>query len=567
MRSLSPWALCVSLLVACAAKDADDGAASPTEQPSTTTAPDAGPAPTPTDESACPAPEAPVTGAFSKIYDPGVGESRAHYINDHTFVRAKDGTWHLFGITHEEPANPLDEKTFAHATAPSLKGPWTKKPPALVVDTSRGESLLWAPFVLAEGDTYYMFYCGGGPDHTQYRISLATSKDLETWTRDPAPLFIDGYDARDPYVMKVGSQWVLYYTATSQPSGGHHVVFYRTSTDLRHWSASKTAFEDPTIGDIAGPTESPFVVARGGDYYLFIGPREDYADTAVFHSKDPFHFDPNDQVHRFPSHAAEVVEDTDGSLWASHAGWGQGGVHLAPLSFAPARCRTLEGDGLRAVVETSPRAGLVALSSHGEDLLSTTFRKTGPYLGIGKFASHVAGAAAKVVYGETSVTLSGITFQDQPITADWTLCRDQDLLDQRLTWHVHGATTAPVWEVSFGVSSRLGRVGDDRETNANGDFPGLGSYATFSGPSSTLAFAYAPRSAWREDNRWLSSKRGTAAWQPLWARGGTSLAPGIYDGGLYRLGASRAPDDRMRAQSLANGVAAAKKNACAHMDP
>lgn len=566
MRSLAPWPLLALLFVGCG-DGAPDGAAPPSEAPNTSAKPpDAEGAPEAVAGTACPSPEAPVTGAFQKIYDPGVGESRAHYINDHTFVRAKDGTWHLFGITHEEPANPLDEKTFAHATAPTLKGPWTKRPPALVADASRGETLLWAPFVLADGDTYTMFYCSGGPEHTRYGISIATSKDLQTWTREPSPLFVDGYDARDPYVMKVGSQWVLYYTATSAPVGGHHVVFYRTSTDLRHWSASKTAFEDPSVGDIAGPTESPFVVARGGDYYLFIGPREAYADTAVFHSKDPFHFDPADQVHRFPSHAAEVVEDTDGTLWASHAGWGQGGVHLAPLSFAPTRCRTLEGNGLRAVVETSPRVGLVALSSEGEGLLSSAFRKTGPYLGIGKFASHTAGAAAKVVYDETRVTLSGITFGDEPITADWTLCRGDDFLDQRLTWNVRGALSAPVWEVSFGVSSRLDRVGDERETDANGDFPGLGTYATFSGAASTLALAYARGSAWREDNRWLSSKRAAAAWQPLWAKGGTSLSPGIYEGGLFRLGASRAPSDRARAQALADGVATSPR-ACAHMDP
>jgi beta-fructofuranosidase len=30
-------------------------------------------------------------------------------------------------------------------------------------------------------------------------------------------------------VKRVGEQWVMYYTATDDPAGGHHVVAYRTS--------------------------------------------------------------------------------------------------------------------------------------------------------------------------------------------------------------------------------------------------------------------------------------------------------------------------------------------------
>ena len=62
-------------------------------------------------------------GEFERVFDPSIGESARWYINDHTFIRGEDGTWHLFGITHEEPANPLEEKFFVHATAPDLKGP------------------------------------------------------------------------------------------------------------------------------------------------------------------------------------------------------------------------------------------------------------------------------------------------------------------------------------------------------------------------------------------------------------------------------------------------------------
>ncbi len=176
-------------------------------------------------------------GEFTRIYDPSVGEDEPWYINDHTIVQGPDGTWHMFGITHAEPADALDEKHLAHATAPSLQGPWTKQEFALDADPFYGETHLWAPHVIEVDGVFYMFYAGGGPDNAEYAINLATSTDLWTWTRHPdGPLFRDGYDARDPFVIRIGEQWVMYYTATSDPAGGNHTVMYRTSDDLMQWS-------------------------------------------------------------------------------------------------------------------------------------------------------------------------------------------------------------------------------------------------------------------------------------------------------------------------------------------
>lgn len=274
-------------------------------------------------------------GAFTKIYDPSVGESGPWYVNDHTILRGPDGTWHLFGITHAEPADPLDEHVFAHATAPSLHGPWTKQPFALTVDPAYGETHLWAPYVVKRHGIYYMFYAGGGPDSTSAENSLATSTDLWHWTRYPGdPLFRDGYDARDPFVLRIGHRWVMYYDATAAPSGGHHVVAYRTSTDLLHWGSRHIAFTDPSTGTFGGPTESPYVVAHGGRYYLFIGPRGGYVGTDVFVSRDPLHFTPHQLTGHIAAHALEVVRDTDGKWYVTSAGWGQGGVFLAPLDWS-----------------------------------------------------------------------------------------------------------------------------------------------------------------------------------------------------------------------------------------
>jgi beta-fructofuranosidase len=274
-------------------------------------------------------------GKFFKIYDPGIGEETQWYINDHCFIRGADGVWHLYGITHAEPLNPMDERIFAHATSKRLTDwPWKKQPPALRYDETKGEIHLWAPHVIRHDGLYWMFYCAGDPDHTRYKIHLATSKDLKTWTRHPKnPMVVDGFDARDPMVLRVGDEWVMYYTANSEPKGGKHIVAARTSKDLVTWGPRRVVYTDTAEGTFGGPTESPFVVNRGPYWYLFIGPRDDYSATEVFRSTDPFHWEMKDKVGRIPSHAAEVIRDTDGKWYVSRAGWGQGGVYLAPLTW------------------------------------------------------------------------------------------------------------------------------------------------------------------------------------------------------------------------------------------
>ena len=275
-------------------------------------------------------------GSYEHIYDPSSGDSEAWYVNDHTFVRDRAGTWHLIGITHAEPMNPHDEKHFAHATAADLHGPWMKQPFALSFAPEAGETHLWAPHVIRHDGRYWMFYSAGGPPE-QYRLHLAISADCWNWSRHEGnPLVVDGYEARDPMVLRVGSKWVMYYTATSTPDGGQFVVKAVTSDDLVAWSDTRVVYTDPRVGTFGGTTESPFVVERGDRYFLFIGPEwgmnvEAYRTTRVLASDDPFVFEAAHEVGRLASHAAEVVVDERGEWWVSHSGWGMGGVYLAPL--------------------------------------------------------------------------------------------------------------------------------------------------------------------------------------------------------------------------------------------
>lgn len=297
-------------------------------------------------------------GAFHEVYDTA-RERPARYLNDHTVIKGRDGLWHMFGITgrkppHDTVPDSAEEDSLAHATARSLRGPWTTRRPALHTDPSYGEDHLWAPHVIEHAGTYYMFYSGGGGERNS-AINLATSRDLDHWKRLPSgTLFRDGWVARDPFVTRAGGHWVMYYTATAARGGGHHVVAYRTSDDLVHWGRRRTAFTDRTTKGSSPPvTESPFVVHRKGWWYLFTGPRgSGYTGTDVFRSRDPGHFALAGYAGHVAAHAPEVVRD-GGRWWVTHAGWFQGGLHLAALHWrrTPPLWHTARGPG------TGPGAG------------------------------------------------------------------------------------------------------------------------------------------------------------------------------------------------------------------
>jgi arabinan endo-1,5-alpha-L-arabinosidase len=274
------------------------------------------------------------TGKFVKIFNQYDKAAKPWYINDHSFIKGPDGKWHMFGITGPNSPEKWDESQFAHAVADSLMGKWVEKPFALKVRKDLFETVLWAPHVIKHGDLYYMFYCGGDDNHHRYQINLAISKDLYEWTRYPGnPLFTDGYDGRDPFIFRdeFNNRWIMYYTATSKPEGGEHIVAARISYDLVNWTKDRyVVFRDPEKGTWGGNTESPFVVQRGHWFYMFMGPGASYKTTKVYKSNDLFNWSMSDEVADLTSHAAEIIND-NGKWYISHCGLNQGGLYLAPL--------------------------------------------------------------------------------------------------------------------------------------------------------------------------------------------------------------------------------------------
>ncbi|MGH3098584.1 MAG: hypothetical protein ACRDMV_21570 [Streptosporangiales bacterium] len=509
------------------------------------------------------------SGEFAKIYDPSVGESQPWYINDHCVIRAEDGTWHLFGITHAEPADAPHEVTFAHATAPDLHGPWTKRRPALRVDKDYGETHLWAPHVIRSDGTYYMFYAGGGDDHTRTQINLATSTDLFHWTRHAGgTLFRDGFEARDPMVLRIRDKWVMYYCATDDPAGGHHVVAYRTSKDLAHWSERHIAYTSPDTGTGGGNTESPFIVQHDGMYYLFIGPCGSYAGgqntyicTDIYASNDPFHFAHDNRVGRIASHAAEVVQDESGDWYVTHAGWGQGGVHLATLDWNEPRHESgvrVRTHTYEAELLTSPVTELTMLRRTGDEkgrnLLGTAFRGTTPYVGVGGFGDTARPGEARAVHvnrGRGTVSLRGVPLGHQPITVDWDLRFAEKWFDMTVHWHVQAQPDAPVYEAAWNLDTTLRQVGDDAKLDrGTGNVFGFPRWTLATDDSVSLVAAYKKDSAWQEYSRWFNPYVGEVAWQSIQSGVGYAWSPGTYAGGTWRMGVSTKPHDTAYADRL-----------------
>jgi sucrose-6-phosphate hydrolase SacC (GH32 family) len=181
---------------------------------------------------------------------------------------------------------------------------------------SRG---LWAPYVIREGDTYFMFYTGtDGPGNnpmTKQRLGLATSTDLVTWTRyrgnhcpetsgdgcvyecreswttwNAAPGSYN-QQCRDGFVIHdvANDRWVLFATAKSVHGSGVVTVAY--STDLTTWTgagyidATRLLRNGTGTQTKGGQAENPFVIERDGTFGLLFTDWRDPEDRC--NAKDP----------------------------------------------------------------------------------------------------------------------------------------------------------------------------------------------------------------------------------------------------------------------------------------
>jgi hypothetical protein len=298
-----------------------------------------------------------VDGPWRPLFRPHM---HGDYINDHTVYRDAEGNWRVMGITARGSGDFARERYFAVGLSAKFPPAGGMQEAAPVADFG---GLAWAPHVLREAGTYYLFW-------SPHQLHRMTSPDGITWAdhrvvmRAPFRKFF-----RDATVLKVAdSQWLLYTTARGAYFS--HVDVYQ-SFDLEGWQYIGTALRTGWGSErnaIFASTESPAVVRYRDRFYLAVTYNNDsffwtalllplkiwlrrrsYNDTRLFHSDNPYDFGEYRGRRRAPTlltelqaHAAEFIHQPEGDAWyITTAGWPwvatltSGEVATAPLRWDP----------------------------------------------------------------------------------------------------------------------------------------------------------------------------------------------------------------------------------------
>ena len=144
---------------------------------------------------------------------PGVVDDPVH---DPAIVKdPSNQTYYVFstGILR----NPQDPGgIFVRRSTGSLAGPWESLGEIAVPEWTReyGHSHLWAPQVVRQGQTYYLYYAASSFGQNTSAIGVASTRtpgDLDSW-EDHGPVVtsqadVDEYNAIDPHVFKADGRW------------------------------------------------------------------------------------------------------------------------------------------------------------------------------------------------------------------------------------------------------------------------------------------------------------------------------------------------------------------------
>ena len=230
-------------------------------------------------------------------------------IADHAWIQDGNGAYHLFfqnedrgvgsDIEHYVTTD-LQELAYVGVALQKSPGHWDSR-------------ALWAPHIVQNGNTYYMFYTGttGTGQGAEQRIGVATSTDLDTWTRYPGnrcpgtsgdgciyecaepwtswggPPGAYNQQCRDAFVIRDDAhrRWVLFATAKS--TNGFGVVTVAYSRELTRWTgagyldATRRLAAGSGGQPFGGQAENPFVVPYHGTYYLLFTDWEDPEDDCT----------------------------------------------------------------------------------------------------------------------------------------------------------------------------------------------------------------------------------------------------------------------------------------------
>lgn len=197
-------------------------------------------------------------------------------LKDHALFWYKGEYYIISTYVSPVSSSPLLQDRFVYAKSKDLCN-WEEIGPVLTERTpdTWDEAAIWAPFVFYENGLYYLYYTGVTETWTQ-SIMLATSNDPadpHSWVRrgmifqpsHPGAVWkLDrSADCRDPFLIKIGEVYYLYYTGRDQEGGIIGVA--SAPTPIGPWT---------DLGRVVTPVEgemleSPFLVNYQGRYFLF----------------------------------------------------------------------------------------------------------------------------------------------------------------------------------------------------------------------------------------------------------------------------------------------------------
>ena len=191
---------------------------------------------------------------YSMFYKPNhgwVGDPMPYFEN---------GVFHVFYLQDTRPAPSTFHPWYKTTTTNFIKYNDDGEMIATGADKSQ-EDALGTGGVFKHNGKYYAFYTAHNGDlDPKEKIYLATSDDLNTWTKQPSFSFQapNGYDAnefRDPIIIQKDGQFKMLLSTRADVGGGawKGVIAQFTSTDLLSWAID---------------TNEPFLYVDDSEYML-----------------------------------------------------------------------------------------------------------------------------------------------------------------------------------------------------------------------------------------------------------------------------------------------------------
>jgi hypothetical protein len=262
--------------------------------------------------------------AADELLAPQAAPPYAAYIDASRYVRPKDfaffydglGKFHLFYIRHNTKLSDctqsdLNERKFAHVSGDLYS--WSAQDTAFAVGAHGWDKAhVWAPSIVQNGNTYYMFYTGVDSVGDE-RIGYATTTNINanpiSWTRQTSASFGTNnthnlwakqssgmQHCRDPFVMKDPSdstRWLMYYTANLAIMSDWQTVGVARSAQnsLTAWTDIGPLYEISYLHNYSLKSESPHVfphvnLSTGSTSWWFFD-TSDYAIMANRNESSP----------------------------------------------------------------------------------------------------------------------------------------------------------------------------------------------------------------------------------------------------------------------------------------